>query len=188
LKPRPLASWLCGRFSFGEWLLVQAVRSDPGRLSVPLSCAWHTWPLDIALRLIALRAKFNGKGWFMAKAPLPKLTPLQLAERKLVKSKAEKRKLGAELVRELARLHTEAALQVLADVATKGSSEASRIVAAMALLDRGYGKSGPALADGGAGHAPTLYRRIELVDGSEENARQDKGIEAAGHQARDRPD
>ena len=71
---------------------------------------------------------------------------------------------SATALRKLARAHADAALQALADVASKGSSEASRISAANALLDRGYGKSGTAAADG-AGRAPTLYQRIELIDG-----------------------
>ena len=79
----------------------------------------------------------------------------------------------AAVLRKLARAHTEAALQVLADVATKGNSEASRISAAMALLDRGYGKSGAGVADG-AGRAPSLYRRIEIIDGIEDSSRPDR--------------
>jgi len=75
------------------------------------------------------------------------------------------RKPTAATLRKLARAHTEVALQVLAEVATTGNSEASRISAAMALLDRGYGKSGMGAASDSAASAPTLYQRIELVDG-----------------------
>ncbi len=88
---------------------------------------------------------------------------------KLPKGKLPDRKLSAASLRELARTHTEVALQVLAEVATKGNSEASRISAAMALLDRGYGKSGAGLASEGTARAPTLYHRIELIDGTEDN-------------------
>jgi hypothetical protein len=89
-------------------------------------------------------------------------------------AKLPERMLTAAALRKLARAHTEAALQVLAEVATKGSSEASRISAAMALLERGYGKSGTALTSDGGSRAPTLYQRIELIDGNEEKSRQDK--------------
>ncbi len=37
------------------------------------------------------------------------------------------------------------------------------------LLDRGYGKSGTALAADGETQALTLYQRIELVDGTADN-------------------
>ena len=39
-----------------------------------------------------------------------------------------------------ARLYTDQALKALIDVATKGESEAARVTAANALLDRGYGR------------------------------------------------
>lgn len=57
---------------------------------------------------------------------------------------------------ELARAHTDAALQTLVDVCMNGDSASARVTAATAILDRGYGKpaqmvtteiSGP---DGGA--------------------------------------
>jgi hypothetical protein len=41
---------------------------------------------------------------------------------------------------ELARQHTETALKTLVKIATTGQSEAARISAATALLDRGYGR------------------------------------------------
>jgi hypothetical protein len=41
---------------------------------------------------------------------------------------------------ELARSHTEAALNVLVEIAQQGQSEAARVLAANAILDRGYGK------------------------------------------------
>lgn len=41
---------------------------------------------------------------------------------------------------ELARTHTETALAVLVDIARYGQSEAARVSAANAILDRGYGK------------------------------------------------
>lgn len=41
---------------------------------------------------------------------------------------------------ELARTHTETALNALVSVASKGESEQARVSAASALLDRGYGR------------------------------------------------
>ena len=41
---------------------------------------------------------------------------------------------------ELARTHAPAALEALAKVAISGTSEQARVSAAVALLDRGYGK------------------------------------------------
>ena len=42
---------------------------------------------------------------------------------------------------ELARTHTEAALNTLLDVARNGHTDAARVSAATAILDRGYGKA-----------------------------------------------
>jgi hypothetical protein len=41
---------------------------------------------------------------------------------------------------ELARQHTEPALKALVTIATTGQSEAARVSAATAILDRGYGR------------------------------------------------
>ena len=43
-------------------------------------------------------------------------------------------------IRELARAHTELALQTLVEIATRGVVESARVAAANSLLDRGYGK------------------------------------------------
>lgn len=43
-------------------------------------------------------------------------------------------------IEQLARAHTEAALNTLVEIATKGTTESSRVSAATAILDRGYGK------------------------------------------------
>ena len=42
---------------------------------------------------------------------------------------------------ELARTHTQAALNTLLDVARNGRTDAARVSAATAILDRGYGKA-----------------------------------------------
>ena len=46
---------------------------------------------------------------------------------------------GARLA-ELAKTYTELAFNTLVDVAINGSSDAARVAAAKAILDRGYGK------------------------------------------------
>ena len=46
----------------------------------------------------------------------------------------------AGAVRELARQHTETAINVLVEICEHGQSEVARIAAAVALLDRGWGK------------------------------------------------
>lgn len=94
----------------------------------------------------------------MSGAPPPKLPKREVPDRKL----------SAAALRKLARVHTEVAVQVLAEVATTGSSEASRISAAMALLDRGYGKSGNGAASEAAARKPVVFHRIELIDGTED--------------------
>lgn len=46
---------------------------------------------------------------------------------------------------ELARAHTATALNTLADISENGESEAARVSAATALLDRGYGRPAQAV-------------------------------------------
>ena len=60
---------------------------------------------------------------------------------------------GARLA-ELARGHAEAALDALVEIAVEGGSEAARISAANAILDRAYGKPG-AGGDAAAPDGPT---------------------------------
>ena len=72
--------------------------------------------------------------------------------RKGIPNKATKEaKLALE---DLAKGHAEAALQALVSVATGGEFEAARVSAAVAILDRGYGKPRQAVEhagpDGGA--------------------------------------
>jgi len=52
---------------------------------------------------------------------------------------APKRKVPLDL-KSLARSYTETAVQTLGGIASTGESEASRVAAAIALLDRGWGK------------------------------------------------
>ncbi len=58
-------------------------------------------------------------------------------------------------LRELARTHTELALETLVGVCMNGETEGARVAAANAILDRGYGK--PAQAHTGEdGEGPVL--------------------------------
>jgi hypothetical protein len=43
-------------------------------------------------------------------------------------------------IRSLARSHTQIALKILAGIAKDGTSDSARVAAAVALLDRGWGK------------------------------------------------
>jgi hypothetical protein len=67
---------------------------------------------------------------------------------------------------EIAKDHAEAAMQVLFDIATSGESEAARVSAANAILDRGYGKPHQAVQMTGPEGGPLkveLIRRV-IVD------------------------
>lgn len=64
-------------------------------------------------------------------------------------------------LRELAREHTQDALAVLVQIAKAGESEAARVSAANALLDRGYGKPSQVLSGDEEG-GPVVHK-IELV-------------------------
>lgn len=57
----------------------------------------------------------------------------------------------SERITELAKSHCELALQVLVDVALKGKTDAARVSAANALLDRAYGR-------------PTTLQHVEISD------------------------
>jgi hypothetical protein len=62
-------------------------------------------------------------------------------------------------LRALAREHTESAIKTLAEIMrSKASPEAARVSAAVALLDRGYGK--PAQAITGADGGPVQFEKI----------------------------
>ncbi len=55
---------------------------------------------------------------------------------------------------QLAREHSDVAFMALVDVCENGTSEAARITAAIALLDRGFGKPLPAFSS--EYHEPSL--------------------------------
>src|SRR5215469_5643241 len=53
---------------------------------------------------------------------------------------------GHGSIRELARQHTDAPINTLVEIAERGKSESARVAAAVALLDRGWGKATQHLA------------------------------------------
>lgn len=71
--------------------------------------------------------------------------------------------MGATLA-EMARAHTADALKVLAQVAMTGQSEAARVSAANALLDRGYGRPSQSLEIAGPDGDPLAIDLSGLTD------------------------
>jgi len=65
-------------------------------------------------------------------------------------------------VRDLARVQTPAAIEALAQIATSGESEAARVSACTALLDRAWGKS-PQAHTGEGGEGPVAVKHSEIV-------------------------
>jgi len=65
---------------------------------------------------------------------------------------------------ELARAHTATALMTLVTISTSGESEAARVSAANALLDRGYGKPRQAVEHSGADGGPIEHRVSSMSD------------------------
>src|SRR5690554_961968 len=63
-------------------------------------------------------------------------------------------------VRELARQHTDVAIQTLIEMAKHGKPDRTRVAAAEALLDRGYGR--PTTHIAGDDDAPPI--RVDLPD------------------------
>ena len=67
-------------------------------------------------------------------------------------------------IRSLARSHTNLAIKILAGIAKDGTNEAARVSAAVALLDRGWGKPPQAhTGEDGEGKINVVIRHI--VDG-----------------------
>ena len=64
-------------------------------------------------------------------------------------------------IRSLARSHTEIAIKVLAGIAKDGTNEGARVSAAVALLDRGWGKPPQAhTGEDGEGKIKVVIRHI----------------------------
>jgi hypothetical protein len=96
-----------------------------------------------------------------AKPPLARAANGRFASpRKLNISPIAEANSEAEEIRSLARHHTKLALETLADVASTSADEKTRLAAAEALLDRGWGK--PAAekrdAEGARGEQPIVVR------------------------------
>ncbi|MFC0246418.1 hypothetical protein ACFOLL_04445 [Falsochrobactrum ovis] len=64
---------------------------------------------------------------------------------------------------EMAKEHAEQALQVLVNIALSGESEAARVSAANAILDRGYGKPMQGVDHKSSDGSMTPPTRIELI-------------------------
>lgn len=73
------------------------------------------------------------------------------------------RKAGATIA-ELARKHSATALKALSDIAAKGESEAARVSAANALLDRGFGKPPQAIEHTGKDGGPIETKDVSNDD------------------------
>lgn len=79
------------------------------------------------------------------------------------KSRATAEQIGT--LSELARAHTALALNVLVQIAQSGESEAARVSAANAILDRGYGKPAQALEHSGPDGGPVQI----VIQGADAN-------------------
>ena len=87
----------------------------------------------------------------------------------IIANAQEKREL-----REAAREYTERALKTLAAICSEGQSEAARVSAACALLDRGYGKPTQQVETG----SPGEFSRLSDEELDKQIA---QGIEHIGH-------
>lgn len=96
----------------------------------------------------------------MAKAPNKKL-PENPAPRGRGRPKGALNKATAEL-KAIAREYTEQAVETLAQIMQTSESDAARVAAVNALLDRGWGKPSQVIA-GDADNPVTVIQRIELV-------------------------
>src|SRR5690625_3284234 len=74
-------------------------------------------------------------------------------------------------LQELARAHTQTALDALVPEATSSESDSAKVAAANALLDRGYGKPSQALEHSGkVDTGPGYVFRIETVSSDDGQA------------------
>ncbi len=64
----------------------------------------------------------------------------------------------------MARQHTSTALETLLEVAMASDSDAARVSAANALLDRGYGKPPQPMEHAGPGGGPIEYRNLDEAE------------------------
>ena len=68
---------------------------------------------------------------------------------------------GVAEVQELARQHTQTAIDALVKIAESGKSESAQAMAAQALLDRGWGKPTQPVEHAGAGGGPIQHQTVE---------------------------
>jgi len=83
-------------------------------------------------------------------------------------------------VRELARAHTEEAVETLVDLMRHAKSDAARGAAAQALLDRGYGKAvavSTETVDAGQAHLEALQELATRPAASTTHSCQDGGVD-----------
>jgi HEAT repeat protein len=73
---------------------------------------------------------------------------------------------AVKAIQELARVHAPETIEILIGIARHGDKDSARVAAAVALLDRGYGKPAQAIAGPDGESAPELIHRIErtIVD------------------------
>jgi hypothetical protein len=80
-------------------------------------------------------------------------------------------------LRDMARQYTAVSLKALSDIVINGESEAARVSAANALLDRGYGKPTTVIGGDEDGGPARFIHHIELIDGEFSN--HDQGSDPA---------
>jgi len=86
-------------------------------------------------------------------------------------------------LQDLAREYTEDALETLSKICSKGQSEAARVAAAVALLDRGYGKPKQTAEVTGKDEAPLLGPSArEIIADRLEKMRARRNAEAGNRQ------
>ncbi|MCX8501760.1 MAG: hypothetical protein ORO03_08735 [Alphaproteobacteria bacterium] len=87
-------------------------------------------------------------------------------------------------VKNLARHHTELALETLAEVAQGGSDEKMRLAAAEAILDRGWGKPAPARSGREEGEGSDSQAIILQVETGIRRSRSKKIAATARHDSK----
>jgi hypothetical protein len=77
-------------------------------------------------------------------------------------------KVAGEFV-ELLREHTHTALEALVEIIESGSPDAARVAAAVALLDRAYGKPRQAIEHSGVDGLPVGFRVMLIPPGDDDS-------------------
>lgn len=79
-------------------------------------------------------------------------------------AKSAKSMANEAAVSALAKTHAPSAMKALAEIAARGESEAARVSAANAILDRAYGKPAQAVTIGGDADKPLTMKHTYDVD------------------------